>query len=123
MYADYDYYKNTYRGRMGEDDFAVCGAAASRLMDGVTDDRAATAPKSMAARLRDCCCEVADNRLALAQAGEATHGGLLSAANNDGYSESYTGFAAAEARLAHSAEAICTRWLTAPVNLMYLGVG
>ena len=58
-YADYSYYRDDYRGQMGEDDFARLSIRASAYLDAATFRRIRGAWTEDAA-VRDACCAVAD---------------------------------------------------------------
>ncbi len=81
-YADYSYYRDDYRGQMGEDDFARLSIRATAYLDAVTFRRIRGAWTEDAA-VRDACCAVAD----------AFHrneqGGGIASETNDGISVNY----------------------------------
>lgn len=56
-YADYSYYRDDYRGQMGEDDFARLSIRASAYLDAATFRRIRGAWTEDAA-VRDACCAV-----------------------------------------------------------------
>lgn len=62
-YADYEYYCNTYKGTMQQPDFERLCLRASAYLDMVTFGRVLHAPNSLAGRIQNACCAVADAML------------------------------------------------------------
>lgn len=82
-YADYEYYCNTYKGTMQQPDFERLCRRASAYLDMVTFGRVSHAPNSLAERIQNACCAVADAMY------RQECGGVVVSASNDGYSETY----------------------------------
>lgn len=61
-YADYDFYKNVYRGTLSEAEFARLSERASDYIDGRTGYVLKTAgiPDELSERVRKACCALAD---------------------------------------------------------------
>ena len=63
MYADYEYYKNEYGGKMSADDFKRFGRRAERRIDSITGGKlqfAFPANERSAEAVKDCVCELTD---------------------------------------------------------------
>lgn len=84
-YADYDFYKNTFKGTISEADFDRFSERASDYIDSRTDYvlHKSGIPPDMELRIQKCCCALADT----IHSCEA--GGVKSAESVDGYSVSY----------------------------------
>lgn len=108
-YADYNYYRDIWRGALSEDAYAACAARASREIDVQTGGRARKAPESMRENLSMCACELADAIEAFSALLPGT-----SSLRNDGLAVTVNR-GASEAK---TRAEICRRWLQAPVNLM-----
>lgn len=61
-YADYDFYRNAYRGTLSEADFARLSERASDYIDGRTGYilKRAGIPDEMSERVKKACCALAD---------------------------------------------------------------
>ncbi|WNX84370.1 hypothetical protein RWV98_17615 [Agathobaculum sp. NTUH-O15-33] len=70
IYADYSYYKDTYRGKMPETDFDRLSRQASAYLDEVTFGRATRAPEQYRGNLKDACCAVTDEMHRQGKGGE-----------------------------------------------------
>ena len=93
-YADYDFYKNTYKGKLSEEDFSFLAERASDLIDGYTDYFIVrygfdSLSDEVKLRVKKCCCALAD---AFKTAGtydvSGSHGAVTSEKVGD-YSVSY----------------------------------
>lgn len=124
-YCDYPAYQ-ALGGAMPEQDFALWSVRASRKIDRLTLGRAARHADVLAGELACACAQMADAMRQRSQVLEASCGGALASANNDGYSESYAaGLADARQTAAFDAR---LRGILAdclgddPYNLLYQGV-
>lgn len=65
-YADYDFYKNTYKGKLSGEDFEILSERATDLIDGYTDyfivkhGGIASLPEELAQRVKKCCCALSE---------------------------------------------------------------
>lgn len=125
LYCDYTRYL-TAGGAMTNEQYAVYGARAGRMIDRLTLGRAARAleahPDELAVPLADAAAQIADVLVQNAEAVRTVAAGLTSA-NTDGYSESYASGASA----ALYASVICRQILadalgSDPYGLLYAGV-
>lgn len=84
IYADYDYYKETFHGSLSEEDFIRLSRQASAYIDTVTFFRAENAVTGkLGGRIKDACCAVAET-YALNE-----KGGGIASETNDGISVNY----------------------------------
>lgn len=83
VYADFTYYKDTYKGAMPEADFNRLSRQASAYLDGVTFGRAEDAPEKLQTKIKDACCAIADAYLLNEQ------GGGIASESNDGVTVNY----------------------------------
>ena len=121
-YADYDFYKNTYRGTMGEDDFDRNILLSSQYIRYLT---AGKSDQYAGDELKYASCEVADLQYNFSHGSAGTFGRVKSE-NNDGYSVSYV----SEGKDGETDESLFTRkaysavrkWLI-PTGLMNRKVG
>lgn len=62
VYADYEFYRETYRGTLSEADFTRLSERASDYIDGRTDYilKRAGIPDEMSERVQKACCALAD---------------------------------------------------------------
>ncbi len=61
IYADYTYYKDTYKGTMPEDDFNRLSRQASAYIENITFGRSEKSyPAKIQNKIKDACCAVAD---------------------------------------------------------------
>ena len=125
-YSTWDYYHNTYSGKLSEADYTRMAVQAYGEINRRTLNRARDVV-GMEDALRDCECELVDAMQGFDEAHEILPIGIQSI-NNDGYSVSAgasTAAGGATNRL-QSEDAvlrdICLKYLTMPINLMYLGV-
>lgn len=82
--ADFAYYRDMYRGVLGETDFARLSRRSAAYLDQVTFGRpAAVTCGSVLEKVKDACCAVADELY------RQERGGEVVSANNDGYTETY----------------------------------
>lgn len=126
-YADYAFYRDTFRGELTEPEFDRWAAKAALEIDRATQNRAASAPPGMERALALCCCELAERLAAWDAQDKVTGGGTIASEEVDGYRIGYRGSNAAEqqdpvARRRRETHNICTDHLCTPVNLMYRGV-
>lgn len=71
IYADYDYYANTYMGRdIAEEDFPRMAAQASRYIDYITKNRAESRHELEDVKL--CCCSLSEQYQLIERAKTAT---------------------------------------------------
>lgn len=126
-YADYAFYRDTFRGELDAAAFDRWAARASLEIDRATEDRAASAPPVMERALALCCCTLTD-RLAVWDAQDkATQSGLIVSEEVDGYRVGYRQAGTTEkedtaTKRRREVHSICADYLCAPVNLMYRGV-
>lgn len=65
-YADYIFYKNTYKGKLSGEDFDILSERATELIDGYTDHFIArhgeieSLSADLALRVKKCCCALAE---------------------------------------------------------------
>lgn len=125
IYCDYQTYQ-AMGGAMTEQDFVVWSVRASRKIDRLTMGRAVRYAEVLADELACACAQMADAMRQRSQVLEASYGGALASANNDGYSESYAaGLADAQQTAAFDTR---LRGILAdclgddPYNLLYRGV-
>lgn len=86
-YADYAYYKNTYKGTLSEADFERLSERASEYIDNRTDYflQEKGIPPKLADRVKRACCALADAHYT------NENGGGKSSESVDGYSVTYAG--------------------------------
>ena len=125
LYCDYTRYL-TAGGTMTNEQYAVYGARAGRMIDRLTLGRAARAleahPDELAGPLADAAAQIADVLLQNAGAVRAAAAGLASA-NTDGYAESYASGASAALYASVACRKILADALGAdPYGLLYAGV-
>ncbi len=61
IYADYTYYKDTYKGGMPEEDFNRLSRQASAYIENITFGRSEKSyPVNMQNKIKDACCAVSD---------------------------------------------------------------
>lgn len=126
-FSTWEYYHDTYNGKLSEGEYRRMAIQAAAEIDLRTLGRAQEAPAEMAAALQNCECELVDAMHGFDEAHEILPVGIQSI-NNDGYSVSAgssNAAGAATSRLQSEdtvLRAICIKYLTRPVNLMYLGV-
>ena len=94
LYCDYDTYA-AMGGAMSAEQYGVWGPRASRKIDELTLGRAEGHAADLKTELEDACSQMADAMLQQSNARSRSAGGLLTAASNDGYSESYAAVGAA----------------------------
>lgn len=112
VYADYNYYVNSYGGKsVSEDDFAALAAKASAQIDKLTSGRAAE--HAADERLQNCCCEMCE-----ALQGFDSSGAVVQSETVGSWSRSYGNVGnISESKCAQN---ICARWL--PADWLYRGV-
>jgi len=119
-YCDYAAYL-AQGGTITEADFDRWAVRASRKIDSLTMGRAARYAEALQTELSGACAQMADVMMQQNAMLEATAGGTLSAASNDGYSESYA-VPTGTAQLARL-RGILADWLGEdPYALLYRGV-
>ena len=83
-YADFEYYKDTYCGKMTEEEFDRFSRQASAYLDFITFDRIpAVTDEAIMAKVKDACCALAETCLLNEQ------GGGIASETNDGISVTY----------------------------------
>ena len=83
IYAEYEYYKGSYYGKMAEEDFVRLSRQASAYLDNVCFGRIAdVTDEAIMAKVKDACCAVADAYL-------LNENGIVSQETNDGISVTY----------------------------------
>ena len=113
MYADYEFYTESYGGRsISEGDFPRLAAKASALIDKLTFGRAAE--HSDDEQVKMCCCELSES-LALTDG----NGGMIKQSESVG-SWSCTLAGSENASEGAFARAACRAWL--PAEWLYRGV-
>ena len=90
MYSTYEFYRDTYRGQLGEDGYNRLAPLAKAQIDYYTLGRAVTAPDSMAEPLALTECMLIDKLYSFGTVTES--GGItgVSSVNNDGFSISFS---------------------------------
>ena len=84
VYADYDYYKETFQGSLPEEDFIRLSRQASAYLDAITFNRAENAAGgNFGGKIKDACCAVVDAY------NLNENGGGIAAETNDGISVNY----------------------------------
>ena len=96
---------------------------ASRLIDRLTLGRAAAHAEALQEELDDACIQIAELLYLQSQAQVNSRGGLLSGANNDGYSESYATGTAATGHAAQARAVLAAALGADEYGLLYRGVG
>ncbi len=117
-FSTFDFYKNTYGGKLSESKYNRDVPDAYQEIMNSTYGAAANAPESMQDQLSRCECEIVDAISAFSQSPVGS--GAISSISNDGFSISYgsrygDSGASSEASVYLS---ICRRWLRRPLNLM-----
>ena len=110
IYADYEYYTNSFGGKMAEEDFVRLSRQASAYLDYVCFDRIVDVTE----KVKDACCAVAE----VYQLNEK--GGGIASETNDGISITYVNgqtAITAEQRLYQAAQVYLGH-----TRLMYRGV-
>ena len=134
LYCDYDTY-TAMGGAMSAEQYGVWGPRASRKIDELTGagtadhiadvltlGRAEGHAADLKTELEDACSQMADAMLQQSNARSRSAGGLLTAASNDGYSESYAAVGAAGRAAAGALYDILSDSLgTDPYGLLYRG--
>ena len=121
LYCDYDTY-TAMGGAMSAEQYGVWGPRASRKLDELTLGRAEGHAADLKTELEDACSQMADAMLQQSNARSRSAGGLLTAASNDGYSESYAAVGAAGRAAAGALYDILSDSLgTDPYGLLYRG--
>lgn len=121
LYCDYDTY-SAMGGAMSAEQYGVWGPRASRKIDELTLGRAEGHAADLKTELEYACSQMADAMLQQSNARSRSAGGLLTAASNDGYSESYAAVGAAGRAAAGALYDILSDSLgTDPYGLLYRG--
>ena len=109
MYADYEFYKNEYKGLTGESDFARLSAPAMAHIDRMTNNKATAENKAV----KMAFCAIID------ELDKQEHGGVIASESNDGISRSY-----ANATVKTSAQRIyaAAELYLSSTNLLFTGV-
>lgn len=95
MYADREYYRNTYKGKdISDADIDRLLARASERLDCITFSRIQTATDAV----RNACCAMAEILSADDQQTKASNGREVASETNDGYSVSYVNSGNTEVR-------------------------
>lgn len=121
MYADYEYYKNTYiGGALTEDEFARASTRASSFLDYFTRNKAKDYTGD---ELKMCCCALAEQYQIIENAqAQSMSGGELQSQTVGAWSKTYrSGTETAEAAR-EALAGIATRYL-AHTGLLYRGGG
>jgi hypothetical protein len=94
MYADFSFYKDTYKGKVAEDTFSRLSVLASAHIDRMTNNRAKDATGEDFEKVKFAFCAVVD------ELGKQEEGGVVASESNDGISRSYvTGTKSATQRI------------------------
>lgn len=83
IYADYAYYRDSYKGAMPEADFDRLSRPASAYLDQVTFGRAVDVPENLQSKIKNACCALVDACLLNEQ------GGGIASESNDGVTVNY----------------------------------
>lgn len=127
MYADYDFYRNSYHGSMSLEDFQKYGLLSQVFIDYITHDRInlGELADSTKEKVKLAMCAAADLYLAYQTMAGAGDGREIRTENNDGYSVSYV----TEGRDGELQEDVLNRRLYAKIRpylihsgLLYTGV-
>ena len=119
--VDHDYYVGK-GGKLSLEEFTALLKDAVYTVDYITFGRIQNPPGSMVERVKDCICAVIDEMHREQQTADLLPRGIASI-NNDGYSVSRGAESVHGGDAAQSAYiAICRKYLTRPVNLLYTGV-
>lgn len=94
--ADYAYYVRTFGGSLSEDEFNSLIPRAAATVDALTFGRCDNLSGALADKVKSAQCAVVDEM-------QATSGGVVASASNDGYSETYAVTRTAEQRLKDAA--------------------
>lgn len=109
-YADYTFYRETYKGQMREEDFAIQSERASEYIDFITRNRAHE--NDFAVQM--ACCAVAEEEQTLSEIGD------LSSVTTDGLSMSFGGRMSDTGRSRRLYQA--AEIYLASAGLLYMGV-
>lgn len=90
--ADYTYYAETFGGGLSEAEFNRLAPKAAATIDALTFGRCVNLPDPVADNVRSAMCAVVDEI-------DATAGGVVASASNDGYTETYAVTRTADQRL------------------------
>lgn len=121
LYCDYDTY-STMGGAMSAEQYGVWGPRASRKIDELTLGRAEGHAADLETELAEACGQMADAMLQQSKARSRSAGGVLTAASNDGYSESYAAVETSGRASARALYDILSDSLGAdPYGLLYRG--
>lgn len=121
MYCDFSHY-HEQGGTLDGTLFDVWCCRASRKIDQLTYGRASAHAEALSCELADACAQIID---LLASRSKAYHAGAsgLTAASNDGYSESYRGGAEVSVAVDNACRQILVEALGSdPCGLLYRGV-
>ena len=112
MYADFSFYKDTYKGKAAEETFSRLSVLARAHIDRMTNNRAKDATGEDLEKVKLAFCSVVD------ELDTQEKGGVIASESNDGISRSYvTGTKSATQRI-YSAAAV----FLDSTSLLFVGV-
>lgn len=114
IYADYDYYKEKFCGKLiPQDDFSYYAARASEYIDWQTFGRLESeVPEEYDTKVKNCCCALAESEYSFSQKAD------ISSEKNGSYSVTYQAKSSAENNVEKSG--IIARYL-GNTGLLYRG--
>lgn len=115
-FSDWDFYQNTYHGKLSEEQYQTAVGKAYYEIMSVTSGRAGNVEGDKT-NLAMCECELTDVFYKLDDSGAMDTAGITSI-NNDGYSQSFESGDARNTYFRRKIYAICARYLQYPINLM-----
>lgn len=83
MYADYSFYSNTYKGKLGAEEYTRLAIRADAYVDRMTFGRAKTAEGADLEAVKMAACAIVDELVLQEQ------GGIVTSETNDGISRSF----------------------------------
>lgn len=100
MYADYAFYKDTYKGKAAEDTFSRLSVLANAHIDRMTHNKAQTATGADLEKVKLAFCAVID------EVAKQESGGVIASESNDGISRTYATGTKTATQLIHAAAAV-----------------
>ncbi|MCL2563143.1 MAG: hypothetical protein FWE08_03815 [Oscillospiraceae bacterium] len=128
MYADYGFYKEHGSGNIPEEKFPRIARRAQQQIDYVTFDRVSAHSLGELSweRIKMCLCELVDHLWDVSLTIEQDEDGISGVISNERVGPWSASYQLPQHLLSEnldeSMHKICQRWLTRPINLMYVGV-
>ena len=127
MYADYDFYKENWSGKIPTDEYNLIAVQASQQIDYLTFDRL-TNGAEITERVKLCQCELADflYQREIEMGLNDKKAAPIKSETVDSYRVEHavttTTKAKSQGDIDSGVVGVCRKWLTRPTNLMYVGV-